>query len=67
MRHSENEKEAFKRRRKNRAQFQKKKKSALIAEKRNISLGSADYLRLITRKSIILKKNENKGLRKSLN
>jgi hypothetical protein len=66
MQHSENEKAAFRKKRKERAQFLKKKESVIIAAKKNISLGNADRPKLITRKSTILKKNESERLRKSL-
>jgi hypothetical protein len=68
MRRFGKEKEAFKRRRKKkRAQLRRKKESALIAAKKNISLKSTDYLKLITRKPTALKKNEDEGLKKSPN
>jgi hypothetical protein len=67
MRYFENERGTSKRRRKNRAYLQKKKESATIAAKKDISPESADYLKLITRKSIILRRNEDERLKKSLN
>jgi hypothetical protein len=67
MRHSESGKKIFKRKRKKGAQLQKKKENAIIAARKDISLKSADCLKLITRRRTILKKNENEGLRKSLN
>jgi ribosomal protein L34 len=67
MRHSESGKEVFKRRRKKGAQFQKRKESAIIAVRRDISPGSADYPRSITRKPTILRRNEDEGFRRSLN
>jgi hypothetical protein len=50
-----------------RPNFKKRKESATIAVKKNISLRSADYLKLITRKPTIPKKNENERFKKSLN
>jgi hypothetical protein len=67
MRHSENGRETFKKRYKEKAQFQKRKKSATITAKKNISPKSIDCLKSIMRRSIILKKNENEGFKKSLN
>jgi hypothetical protein len=67
MRYFENEKKISKKRRKNRAYLQKKKESVIIAVKRNISLKSVNRLKLIMRKSIILKKNKNEEFKKSLN
>jgi hypothetical protein len=66
MRHSENERGAFKRKCKNRAQLQKKKENIIIAARKNISPESADRLKLIMRKLIISKKNENERFKKSL-
>jgi hypothetical protein len=67
MRHFESGKKAFKKRRKKRAQFQKRKKNAIITVKRDTSLESADRLKLIMRRPTILKRNENEKLKKSLN
>jgi hypothetical protein len=67
MRPSENEKEIFKKKRKKRAQLLKKKENAIITAKKNISPKNIDRLKLIIRKSIILKRNENERLKKSLN
>jgi hypothetical protein len=66
MQHSENEKRAFKRKCKSKIQFQKRKENVTIAAKKVISLKNINRLRLIMRKSIILKRNENGGLKKSL-
>jgi hypothetical protein len=65
MRHFENEKEAFKKRRRNRVYLQKRKESAIIAVKKNISLESINRLKLIMRRPIIPKRNENEEFRKS--
>jgi hypothetical protein len=67
MRHFENEKGTFKRRRRNRAHFLKKKESVIIAVKRDISLKSTDRLKLIMRRPTIPKRNEDERFRKSLN
>jgi hypothetical protein len=52
---------------KRRPNFKKKKESVTIAAKRIISLKNADRLRLTMRKPIILKRNENEGLKKNFN
>jgi hypothetical protein len=65
MRHFENEKGASKKRRKNRAYFQKRKESTIITIKKNILLKSVDRLKLIIRKPIIPKRNEDEGFKKS--
>jgi hypothetical protein len=67
MRHSENEKETFKKKRKKGAQLPKRKENTIIITKKNISPRNIDRPKLIMRKSIILKKNKNKRLKKSLN
>jgi hypothetical protein len=67
MRHSESEKETFKKKRKKKIRFQRKKESTIIAVRKNISPGNAGRLKLIMRKPIILKKNEDEKLKKSLN
>jgi hypothetical protein len=67
MRRFENEKKAFKKRYKKGAKFLKRKESTIIAVRKDISLKSIDYLRLTMRRSIILKKNEDEELKKSLN
>jgi hypothetical protein len=67
MRHSENERETFKKKRKKGAQFQKREESVITAVRKDISLRNADCLRLITRKPIILRRNEDERLRKSPN
>jgi hypothetical protein len=66
MRRFESGKEIFKKKRKKGAQFQKKKKSAIITARKNILSENINRLKLIMRKPIILKKNENKRFRKSL-
>jgi hypothetical protein len=66
MQYSENGKVISRKKRRKEAQLQKRKESAIIAVRKNISPKSADYLRLITRKSTILKKNENGEFKKSL-
>jgi hypothetical protein len=67
MRYSAKEREIFKKRRKDRAQLQKRKENAIIAVRKDISPESIDRLKLIMRKSTILKRNENEGSKKSLN
>jgi hypothetical protein len=67
MRRSENEKRAFKGRHRKGAKFLKKKKSAIITARKDISLKSVNRLKLIMRKPIILKKKENERFRKNLN
>jgi hypothetical protein len=67
MRYSENERETFKKRYKKEAQFQKRKENAIIAVRKDILLENINRLKLIIRKSIILKKNENEEFKKSLN
>jgi hypothetical protein len=66
MRLFENERGASKRRRKNRAHLQKRKESATIAARRDISPGNIDYPRPTMRRPTILKRNGGEGLRKSL-
>jgi hypothetical protein len=67
MRHSENKKKVFKKRRKEGAQLQKRKKSAIIAARKDISPRSVNRPKLIMRKPTIPKKNENEKLKKSPN
>jgi hypothetical protein len=47
--------------------FKKKKESVTIAVRKDISPESINRLRLIMRKLIILKRNENEGFKKSFN
>jgi hypothetical protein len=61
------EKRLLKKNVKKRSNSKKKKKSIIIAVKKDISLKSIDYLKLITRKPTILRKNENEKFKKSLN
>jgi hypothetical protein len=67
MRHSENEKRAFKRKRKKKGQLLRKKGNTIIVAKKDISSGNAGRLKLIMRKPTILKRNGNERFRKSLN
>jgi hypothetical protein len=66
MRHFENERKVFKKKYKKRIQFQKRKENVIITIKKDISPKSINRLRLIMRKSTILKKNENERFKKSL-
>jgi hypothetical protein len=65
IRHFENERGAFKKKRKKKGQLLKKKENTIIAVRKDISLKSVNRLRLIMRKSTILKRNENERLKKS--
>jgi hypothetical protein len=67
MRHSENEREAFKRRDSREFRPQRKRGSVLIAARKGISQENAAFSRLIVQKQTITGRNEAEKLRRSFN
>jgi hypothetical protein len=65
MRHSENEKKAFKRKDLRESRFLKKKESILIAERKDTSRENTVFLKLIIQSPITLEKREAERLNKS--
>jgi hypothetical protein len=67
MRLFENEKKASKKRYKKGAKLLKKKESATITARKNISLKSIDCPKLTMRRPTILKRNKNERFKENLN